>query len=172
MFLATHALAGIIISQHVHSIPEAFGLGVLSHYALDMIPHGDENLGTWVKEKFLRRFPMTFLTDMSFLLLFIVTVRVKNEWPLPHVALAAILGAMLPDLIWSGYDLYRNFLMAHFPNARRVIQKVTRVESFFEHHERLHRWFHTRIERRITMKVGLALQAILAGGLLYLSVHP
>ncbi len=171
MFLSTHALAGIIISQHVHNVPEAFGLGVLSHYVLDMIPHGDENLGAWVKEKLVRRLPITFLTDMGFLALFIATVRIKNEWPQPHLALAAIIGAMLPDLIWSGYDLYRMFIIKHFPTARHYIQQVTRLETFFEHHERLHKWFHTRINKRVTFKVGLAMQAVLAGALLYASVR-
>jgi hypothetical protein len=172
MFLSTHALAGIIISQHVHSVPVAFGLGLLSHYALDMIPHGDEKLGAWVKEKFIRRFALTFLTDLGFLVLFVYTVHVTGDWPLPNVALAAMVGAVLPDLIWAFYDAYRHFLMRHFPNARRIIQDVTRLESFFNHHERLHRWFHAYVEKRLTFKVGLAVQAILAGGLLYLSVHP
>jgi hypothetical protein len=172
MFLSTHALAGIIISQHVHSVPVAFGLGVLSHYILDMIPHGDERLADWVRKKPFRRFALTFLTDMAFLGLFIFTVHVKGEWPTPNVALAAIIGAMLPDLIWAFYDAYRNFLMRHFPNARKIIQDVTRLESFFSHHERLHRWFHAYIEKRLTFRVGLAVQMALAGALLYLSVHP
>ena len=170
MFLSTHALAGIIISQHVHSVPAAFGLGLLSHYLLDVIPHGDENLGTWVKEKFFRRFPLTFLTDLAFLWLFVYTVHVKNEWPQPNVAFAAILGAVLPDLIWAAYDLYRSLVIKHFPRATRIIQDLTRLESFFNHHERLHKWFHSRISKRIPFKLGLTLQALLAGFLLYVSI--
>ena len=172
MFLSTHALGGIIISQHVHNVPVAFELGVLSHYILDMIPHGDERLADWVREKPVRRFALTFLMDMAFLGLFIFTVHVKGEWPLPNVALAAMLGAVLPDILWSVYDVYRGFLVRHFPNATRIIQEVTRLESFFDHHDRLHRWFHAYIEKRLTFKAGLAVQAILAGAMLYLSVHP
>lgn len=172
MFLSTHALAGIIISQHVHSVPLGFGLALLSHYVLDMIPHGDERLGSWVKEKFLRRFALTFLTDVGFLALFVITVHVTGDWPSPNVALAAIAGAVLPDLIWAAYDGYRMLLIKHFPRATKIIQDVTRLESFFNHHERLHRWFHAFIEKRLTFKVGLAVQAVLAGALLYFSIHP
>lgn len=171
MFLSTHALAGIIISQHVHSVPVAFGLGLLSHYVLDMIPHGDEKLGDWVKQKFIRRFTLTFLTDMAFLALFIFTVRVKGEWPMPNVALAAMLGAVLPDLIWAFYDAYKNFLMRHFPNARKIIQDVTRLESFFNHHERMHKWFHAFVQKRITFRTGMLVQVVLAGVLLFVSTR-
>lgn len=172
MFLSTHALAGIIISQHVHNIPLAFGLGVLSHYLLDIIPHGDENLGDWVKEKPIRRFLTNFTIDMLFLALFIYTIRWKKEWPNPNIALAGIAGAMLPDIICYLYEIYRLYLLRWFPNATKTIQNVTRLESFFEHHERLHQWFHNTIERRVRMRTGLLLQALLAGALLYVSVHP
>lgn len=171
MFLSTHALAGIIVSQHVHSVPVAFGLGVLSHYVLDMIPHGDEKLGDWVKQKFIRRFALTFLSDMAFLALFIFTVRIKGEWPMPNVALAAMLGAVIPDLIWAFYDAYKNFLMRHFPNARKIIQDVTRLESFFNHHERMHKWFHAFVDKRITFRTGMVVQVVLAGVLLFVSTR-
>ncbi|MEK7519065.1 MAG: hypothetical protein AAB424_02305 [Patescibacteria group bacterium] len=171
MFLSTHALAGIIISQHVHSVPAAFGLGLLSHYILDMIPHGDEKLGAWVKAKLIRRFALTFLTDLGFLALFVYTVHVTGDWPNPNVALAAIIGAVLPDLIWVAYDAYRMLLIKHFPRATKIIQDVTRLESFFNHHDRLHRWFHAYIEKRLTFKVGLAVQVVLAGALLFVSTR-
>lgn len=171
MFLSTHALAGIIISQHVNSVPAAFGLGLLSHYVLDMIPHGDEKLGDWVKQKFIRRFALTFLTDMACLALFVFTVRIKGEWPVRNVALAGMLGGMLPDLIWAFYDAYKNFLMRHFPNARKIIQDVIRLESFFNHHERMHRWFHAFVHRRITFRTGMLVQVVLAGALLFVSTR-
>jgi len=171
MFLSTHALAGIIISQHVHNLPVAFGLGLLSHYVLDMIPHGDERLSDWVKQKLIRRFALTFLTDMAFLALFIFTVHVQGEWPQRNIALAAMVGAVVPDVIWVFYDLYKAFLTKHFPNARRIIQQVTRLESFFNHHERLHGWFHAIIKRRITFRSGLMIQVVLAGVMLYVSTR-
>jgi hypothetical protein len=172
MFLSTHALAGIIISQHVNYLPLAFGLGVFSHYFLDVIPHGDENLGAWVKEKPVRRFLMNFTIDMLFLSLFVSTIRWKQEWPNPNIALAGIIGAVLPDVISTFYEIYRLYLLKWFPNATKTIQNVIRLESFFEHHQRLHQWFHHTIERRIRMRTGLLLQAILAGALLFASIHP
>ena len=44
MFLTTHAAAGIAISHYVHNPWAVFALSFASHFVLDFIPHGDENL--------------------------------------------------------------------------------------------------------------------------------
>jgi len=46
MFLTTHTVVGVLISQHTPTPLIAFSLGFLSHFLLDFIPHGDEQLLT------------------------------------------------------------------------------------------------------------------------------
>ena len=47
MLITNHVLSGAVIGAVARSTPEAFGLGVVSHFALDSIPHfgvDDEHL--------------------------------------------------------------------------------------------------------------------------------
>ena len=44
MFLTSHATAAVLIAEQIHSPTLAFALGWLSHYLLDAIPHGDDEL--------------------------------------------------------------------------------------------------------------------------------
>lgn len=45
MFLTVHGTAGALVGALAPDPVSAFALGVLSHVVLDIIPHGDENLG-------------------------------------------------------------------------------------------------------------------------------
>ncbi|PIS40770.1 MAG: hypothetical protein COT26_01450 [Candidatus Kerfeldbacteria bacterium CG08_land_8_20_14_0_20_43_14] len=170
MLLSTHALAGIVISQHINNVPAVFGLSIIAHYLMDMIPHGDEGLSQWIKRRPFRGFFITILTEIALLYVFIFTLHFKGTWPRPEIALAGLIGGILPDIIWSSYDLYRNFILKHFPRSKKIIQDVFRLESFFEHHNRLHKWFHEAIERKISFPAGVFIQAAIVFGLLLLSV--
>ena len=44
MYLTAHSSAGVLIAAKVVNPWLAFVLGFLSHYVLDMIPHGEENI--------------------------------------------------------------------------------------------------------------------------------
>ena len=46
MFLSNHAAVGALLAVHTDNPASAFVLGYFSHYLLDMIPHGDEKVGT------------------------------------------------------------------------------------------------------------------------------
>jgi hypothetical protein len=170
MFISTHALLGIVISQHVDNVPAAFGLGVISHYLLDMIPHGDEKIGQWMKKRPLRGFLIALVAEVTLISVFIITVYIKKALPRPGVVMAGLLGGTLPDLIWYSYDFYRGFILKHFPKSKKIIQDVFRLESFFEHHNQIHKWFHDFIKTKINLVAGVFIQAVIVFGLLLLSV--
>ena len=41
MYITVHTSVGLLIGQAVSNWPTAFILGMASHFALDIIPHGD-----------------------------------------------------------------------------------------------------------------------------------
>ena len=52
MILATHAITGALLAQVATTHPEAaFGLGFISHFALDALPHWDYQLASEVKNE-------------------------------------------------------------------------------------------------------------------------
>jgi len=171
MFVSTHALLGIVISQHVNNVPVAFGLGLLSHYILDMIPHGDESIGQWVKKRPLRGFIITISAEIILLSSFIITVHLKHEWPRANVALAGLMGAILPDILWYSYDFYRHYLVKRYPKSQKIIRDILKLENFFEHHSRLHAWFHQVAKKRINFFAGIVVQGVIVFLLLLLAVR-
>lgn len=100
MFLAVHSVASLIITSRIrHPLP-AFAVGFASHFAVDAVPHGDESVGRWASldgHQGVYRLAALALVDLAI-------VAVTCTWAVRDrrrywVALAAVLGACLPDLM-------------------------------------------------------------------------
>jgi hypothetical protein len=81
MNMSTHALAGMTLATRMRHPCVAFGLGILSHAVLDVLPHRDSRNVCWR------------LLDGSLTLGWLSCARRSSAGEL-----AAIIGAMLPDI--------------------------------------------------------------------------
>lgn len=101
MFLVAHAAAGIVLATAATQNPAvAFGVGWLSHYVLDFVPHGDEAAGVWVNRGHkVRRYALLAAIDFALVALLFLLVASRHGWS--WSAAMAVAGAVLPDVAWG-----------------------------------------------------------------------
>lgn len=154
MYSINHALIAIAATGAVTTNPvAAFFLGVLSHFLVDMIPHGDTPIAY---RKSSRRFGIPSLKDggegtssmivelvgtvllIGVVLLFFFTGRIEHG---PAFA-AGIVGGIFPDMSWGAIQLLKLRWMFWFT--------------------KLHHKIHNTIPFDYSFRLGVALQGILA----------
>lgn len=161
MYLTTHAAVGVLISQAVNRPAEAFVLAFVSHFVLDFVPHGDEDVGGWV-----RKSPKNALliAGADIVLIFGLLFALYTTQNLPTMARvsAGIIGAVLPDFLSSVFPIihyYSNWLM--------IVRIIHRLQSWlglrqvWRGHDWFHRLTHRAIPTRISLRTGLIYQAVL-----------
>jgi len=92
-----------------------FAVAVLSHLALDAVPHGDTGIGHWVhsspdrKTKLSRLLPMSLADQVIALMVFLILLRSPAfaSVPLP-LLLAGAIGSMFPDYLTGIRDLLKH----------------------------------------------------------------
>ena len=102
MFLIGHAAVGATIAQlaGIENPAAAFGVGWLSHYLADFVPHGDEPVGKWTAgPNGVRRLMGIVALDGLLLLGALGFVFAKRGFS--WVTLAAAVGACVPDVLWG-----------------------------------------------------------------------
>ena len=135
-----------------------FLAAVLSHLALDAVPHGDTGIGHWVhsspdrKTKLSRLFPMSVADQLIALLVFITLLRSPAfaSIPLP-LLLAGAIGSMFPDYLTGLRDLCR------------------KVPPWLETLHRLHERCHFRGRDPFSIRGGLIFQTLLVLSAIFLT---
>jgi hypothetical protein len=130
-----------------------FAAAVLSHLALDAVPHGDTGIGHWVhsspdrKTKLSRLLPMSLADQVIALMVFLILLRSPAfaSVPLP-LLLAGAIGSMFPDYLTGIRDLLK-----HPP-------------GWLEKLHRLHNRCHFRGRDPFSIPGGLIFQALLVLG--------
>ncbi len=166
MFLTTHAAAGILISQHVHNPYAVFGLAFASHFILDFIPHGDEELyhdHDWKVLGKYKRVVIINALDLTGLLLLLLWAISRAELPSAHLLYIGILGSILPDLLSYFFPIIHQRLNWLF--IIRWLYRLTKptgVRYLVRAQNWIHNLLHHEIIRRdIPFVAGLSLQIVL-----------
>ncbi|MFA5127143.1 MAG: hypothetical protein WC465_04090 [Patescibacteria group bacterium] len=152
MTLSAHTSAAIYISTKVANPLLAFILGIVSHFILDIIPHGDENIGQHITDESarLRYFVKTAALD-AFLSLCLVFIFLQSKLNINHGALSsAVIGAWLPDVLWASVQVFR----------------VKWLDWFC----RLHSKIHDILGVKLPFKVGVVIQLVFILAMLKLSL--
>ncbi|MFH1315617.1 MAG: hypothetical protein ABIH67_04430 [Candidatus Uhrbacteria bacterium] len=110
MTLTTHATVGMLIGYTVGQPLAGFVLGFISHLLLDVIPHGDYELGKSIrKSKAQLKKILGFITLDAIVAIFLILILVNIKELVPLRAISwAIVGAVLPDLLVGIYDVTKN----------------------------------------------------------------
>ena len=135
-----------------------FAVALLSHLALDAVPHGDTGIGHWVhsspdrKTKLSRLLPMSMADQVIALIVFLILLRSPafTSVPLPLLLTGAI-GSMFPDYLTGIRDLLK------------------RPPAWLESLHRLHERCHFRGQDPFSTSGGLIFQALLVLGSLALA---
>lgn len=158
MYLTTHAAVGVLISQSLHDPLTAFGFSFASHFALDMIPHGDEHVEMWARKKGKYAL-LVGAVDVGLLFLFLASLYATHN--LSQIALlqAGILGAILPDLIAIVFPVIHQYTNWFF--LVRMLDKLQhwlQLHHLWRGHNWLHHVTHRVIHKHISLTKGLVLQ--------------
>jgi hypothetical protein len=100
MLLAVHAAVGAIAGDSVNHASVAFVLGLVSHFFLDMIPHGDIELYNGYKGGGkVKRAVIFVAADALATVAVIAFIVIKQDFASPLCVSLGVLGGLLPDLM-------------------------------------------------------------------------
>lgn len=151
MLLTLHAATGAFVGELAPNPAFAFGLGVLSHFILDMFPHGDRMLAKRTKASGQpRRYFWLVGADALVGIAMFFPAFAFGRFEHPWLAYWGIIGGLLPDLIVA------------IPEYALYVKKEYRVRLrwFYRFHAFVHDQF-IHVFDRVPLQVGLAFQLIL-----------
>lgn len=155
MFLAVHAAVGALAGNAVDSPTMAFSLGFISHFFVDMIPHGDLHMYDGYKSgKKVTRAIMYVAADALVTIVLIALFFTQKDFFHPVTAGFGIVGGLLPDLLVGLVEITK-------PKQRNWLSR--KMAWFHGFHMRVHCLLikkSKRFERDIPFRYGLLLQAI------------
>lgn len=161
MYLTTHAAVGVLMSQAVGRPLEAFALSFASHFVLDIIPHGDESVETWAREKG-RRALFVAMADVGLLSAFVLSLYATHNITKIALLQAGVLGAILPDLIAIVLPVIHHYTNWFF--LMRMVNKLQhwlQLHHLWRGHNWVHHWTHRIIHKHISLRKGLVMQMII-----------
>lgn len=165
MYLTTHASVGVLISQGVERPLWVFVFSFLSHFILDIIPHGDDDgerkqeAVKWVPNK-MKLVTLVSIVDLALLAVMLLILYGTKNLPDTTRITAGIIGAVVPDLISSAFPVIHYYTSWFFlVRLYTKLQHKIGLTLFWRGHDWLHRRSHNSFNIRVTYKKGLFLQA-------------
>lgn len=166
MFLTTHAAAGLLISTRVDDPLTVFSLAFASHFVLDFIPHGDEDLyhdEEWMALKKFRRAVNINAVDLIGLSVIIIWAAYHPGVATSRNMLIGILGGVLPDFLSFLFPvIHERMSWLFLVRWMYRLTKPTGLRYLVRGQDWLHNLLHHEVIRRdIPFQAGLAMQLIL-----------
>jgi hypothetical protein len=149
MFLTLHAAAGALAGELSPNYGSAAAFGFLTHFPLDMFPHGDRAFGRRTKESGKAHgYTLMIIADAVAALALMYAAVLTGRFDRPFHAFLGALAGVLPDVV-VGLTEYA-----------QVIKKSAR--TYFRRFYRFHTFVHNRVITAYDfgMKFGLVYQAI------------
>ena len=146
MFLTVHAATGAYLGQYSPNMLVAFLLGVISHFVLDAIPHGDDELEVWHDTGHYKKVFLVIATDVLLMTTVILGIFTQPTIVEPKLIAAGILGGIIPD----------------FVNAYFLATKSAILQKFGRFHKNIHNW----IGKKARNKIAVGKRMGIAGGLI------
>ena len=109
MFLTSHTAAAILIATKIQNPYLGFILGLLSHFILDIVPHGEGGLFAGNISHKQKLLSLAKLATLDFLLAMVLLVSTLYFLK-PNsnfVFIASVSGAILPDFLWGSIELFK-----------------------------------------------------------------
>lgn len=116
MTLTTHATLGAVIGHAVGTPVLAFIFGLISHFIVDMIPHGDTGLSDnfRVHKRKRKRAVAYVVVDAIIALFFVLLLANTRDIESMRTFSWGIAGGVLPDLIVGLYEVTKTPLLKWF----------------------------------------------------------
>lgn len=158
MFLTLHASVGALLGEMAPNPWLAFLYGLLSHFPLDMFPHGDRKMGERARThggNHVRKFIAMVLIDATVALTIFVPGFWLGKFDRPWYAYLGMLGGLLPDFIVA------------IPEYAMFVKKSEKVllRWFYRFHNFNHNNIITAFD--LPLRAGIAGQGVLLAFVLW-----
>ncbi|MFA5188634.1 MAG: hypothetical protein WC460_04705 [Patescibacteria group bacterium] len=141
MLLSVHATVGAIIGENVNTPLLAFVLAFISHFFLDLIPHGDQQLIKAYRNDFKNKGMLYLIIFDIFSTIILLTLLFYfHKISFNANVLWGITGGVLPDIMVAAYEV---------------------SEKYFRRTHKFHDWTHNRLHWTISLKLGILVQIII-----------
>lgn len=115
MTITTHTAVGAIIGYSVGNPLLGFMIGMMSHFLLDMIPHGDSKISDKLRIHKKKKGPIAYGTIDSILAIFLILTLVGNpNYDHGTAFTAGIVGSILPDLLVGLFEITKSRYLKWF----------------------------------------------------------
>lgn len=171
MFLTTHAAAGLFLSQQFDNPYLVFGTSFLSHFLLDFIPHGDENLYgnyTLPGHRQYRRAVFVNLVDVTALVGLTLWSIGQQDLPNTSLMMIGILGSILPDFLNHFFPIvHQRLSWLWLVRWLYAMTKPMGLRYFVRTQNWIHHALHHEIIRSdVSFRTGFIIQSLFIIGLL------
>lgn len=145
MLLSVHATVGAVIGEQVDSALLAFVLAFISHFLLDIIPHGDEAVIKEYRNGFKNK-GMKYLIvfDIVSTIILLPVLFISQNISFNLIVIWGIIGGILPDILVAIHEV---------------------SHKYFKRTHKFHYWAHDRISTKMhwtmPLKFGLIFQLII-----------
>lgn len=128
--MVVHASVGAMAGNAVSNPMAAFALGFLSHFFLDMVPHGDAHMYDWYKSgKRVRPAIVQLGIDVLLTVVLIAALFILQDFFSPVAVAMGIVGGLMPDMLVGFFELIK-------PGKRKWLYR--KLESFHTLHMKNH----------------------------------
>lgn len=154
MFITVHAAAGAIVGTQISSPFFAFLVGVGLHFLMDIIPHGDRELGKRFfgllnkklsEEEKIKSLAAYGMMDYLILIFFLIYSFKNFYFAKDDGVIWAMIGSILPDVLVALY----------------MLTKSKWLKWFFDFHHYVHHLIIGRLKNDIHLKTGIIMQVII-----------
>lgn len=101
MYLTVHTPTSLIIGSQIHQPLLAFILAFLAHLILDIIPHDPEKIQEQSNKKTIKRLTYFAFIDLILIIILMAILWQNNKINLSTSVLAAVVGGIMPDILWG-----------------------------------------------------------------------
>ncbi len=149
MLLTVHATVGAIIGDNVSTPLLAFVLAFISHFILDIFPHGDEELVKAYRNDFKNK-GMIYLIffDIIATLILLPVLFYSQKINFNITVIWGIIGGVIPDIFVGLYEI-----------THKYFRRTYKFHNFT--HNKLGKFFGTKTNLSLPLKFGLLIQIIL-----------
>ena len=167
MTLTTHTATGILVTQWTNNPVLGFVVAAISHYLTDALPHGDE----WVYYRHIHNPKDSVALVIASIDLFVlcaIILAILNYGEASHlsVVIAAILGAVLPDIFITLHT--KSHHHGRVTSSRHIIDRL-RLAYYWclDTHLRFHHFFHGLVHTPIRFRTGVLYQTLFIMAFVY-----
>jgi hypothetical protein len=161
MLMTVHALTGALIGQKIANPIGAFFIALISHYLLDLIPHGDELIGQWIQRRQKKGF-IVLIVDFSLTLLFILFILLKAGPLQLAMILPGIIGSILPDVFAGVIGPPGSYLLSHYKTYQKFTAQKSLMRSLLVRVNIIHEVIHNPFNKSQNPRNGLIFQSALS----------